>query len=58
MDVSCSTHGRDEKHWVGKAEGKCVLWDNIKMDLRIGREGVDYINLDRDMAINLRVPKK
>jgi hypothetical protein len=56
MSRACSTHGRDEKNLVGKAEGKRQLgrpthgWKNyIRLDLReIGWEDVDWIHVAQD----------
>jgi hypothetical protein len=75
MGRTCSTNGAKRNAYrilVGKPEEKKPLgrlrrrWvDNIKMDLRIGWDGIDWIDLaqDRDqwralvnMVINFRVP--
>jgi hypothetical protein len=50
MDGACSTY----KILVGKTEGKKPLgrprcrWENIKMDLKTGCDGVAWIGMARD----------
>jgi hypothetical protein len=77
MGSACSTNGETRKAYrilAGKPEGKRPLgrprhrWvvDNIKIDLgEIGRDGIDWIDLDQDRdqwralvntVMNLRFP--
>jgi hypothetical protein len=58
MGVACSTHGTDgiaNKLLIGKPEGKrplgtsrYILEDNMKTDIKIGCECVEWINLSQD----------